>query len=410
MYVPLLAFALGLMFARTLFMARILSVREFGEFSQALLISSTFCMLACLGLQLMLQRDMPIMIVRGRRVASIVALVQCVIVAVACLLLALATFGFFDSVAGFGRLTLIAGILHGCSQQVFLVATVESRSSGQPVRYAFQNLLRGGLLLLGGVIVAKIWGGALHVVLTECILSATLSASILTNSVRALGIGSSAVVRLAIGRLASIRWHSALALLVVNSVGFVVINSDRWLASQVLDSVRFSAYAFAWTLLMVGQAFQVVINASVFPFLARTFASAGSAAAFRVSFRLSAALLLSCMAMVLPAAFVGRMAIEHWFPGYTAAITLVPLFAFIAAVRIADFWSSYLVIVGRELILVGLNVGSIVFSIAIWILYLTLSDGWRLDLWHVAVLAALLSVSNYVIGAFAAWRFRTGVP
>jgi hypothetical protein len=65
-YIPFLTLAMAFMFARVVLMVRILNVLEFGRYSEGLLISSTFCMLACLGLQTMLQRDMPVMLVRSR--------------------------------------------------------------------------------------------------------------------------------------------------------------------------------------------------------------------------------------------------------------------------------------------------------------------------------------------------------
>ena len=195
-----------------------------------------------------------------------------------------------------------------------------------------------------------------------------------------------------------------MALLLVTSIGFVAINLDRWIAAQSLEKLRFSSYAFAWTLLMVGQALQVVVNASVFPFLARTFAASGIRASYGVALRLSCVLLLLGAIMFGPSALVGKYAIANWFPTYKDATPLVSIFVFVAAIRLADFWSSFLVIAGRERLLVGLNVLAVVVSLLVWSLYARPWAVSSMDLWDIGVLAALLSTFNYLLSAAASLR------
>lgn len=79
-YVPILLLAMSIMMARTLLMARLLSLEAFGEFSFGLLVSSSFNMLNCLGLQIILQRDLPIMILRHHEKSGAILLSQCLIV------------------------------------------------------------------------------------------------------------------------------------------------------------------------------------------------------------------------------------------------------------------------------------------------------------------------------------------
>jgi len=55
-YLPVLASAMALMMARIMAAARLLDVPSFATYSTGLLLSTTFCMLACLGLQSLLQR------------------------------------------------------------------------------------------------------------------------------------------------------------------------------------------------------------------------------------------------------------------------------------------------------------------------------------------------------------------
>ena len=83
-YAPVLTLAMGLMFVRSLVMARLLDVEAFGQYSAGILVSATFCMLGCLGLQSMLQREWPVHLVRGRERSGPVRAAQCHLVATAC--------------------------------------------------------------------------------------------------------------------------------------------------------------------------------------------------------------------------------------------------------------------------------------------------------------------------------------
>ena len=83
-YVPLLGAAMGLMLARLLIMARMFDVPAFATYASGLLVSGSFSMLACLGLQSQLQRGLPVMIVRRRERAGAVLLAQCTFVASGC--------------------------------------------------------------------------------------------------------------------------------------------------------------------------------------------------------------------------------------------------------------------------------------------------------------------------------------
>lgn len=137
-YAPVLGLAMGLMMVRTLVMAKLLSVPSFAQYSGGLLVSSTFCMLGCLGLQSLLQREMPVQIVWHRERAAVVLLMQCLIVTTGCAIIGLLLVAAGFSVAGLTSNFLAIGIFHGLSQQVFLIATVESRSRGESLYFARQ--------------------------------------------------------------------------------------------------------------------------------------------------------------------------------------------------------------------------------------------------------------------------------
>src|SRR5690349_14433188 len=107
-YAPLLAAAMALMMGRLLILARLLRVEEFGALSGALLVSGTFCMLGCLGLQSMLQRDWPVFIVHKRERRGLVLAAQCNLTAMAAAAIAVLIASVAPSLVGMSGAVLIA--------------------------------------------------------------------------------------------------------------------------------------------------------------------------------------------------------------------------------------------------------------------------------------------------------------
>ena len=403
-YAPVLALSMGLMLVRLLIMARLLSLPDFAVYSAVLLVSSSFCMLACMGLQSLLQRDLPMMIVRQRERAGGVLLMQCTLVAAACAAVGAAvvvTGGV--SLAGLSPTLLMVALIHGLSQQLFLIATIDSRSRNQPLRFARQNLDRALAVLAAGGVIAALGGQAALVLATEAVISLALAAWLLRQQFHAIPLRFVTALRLAWRRLPTTRWRSALALLAVASLGFLVINADRWLAAQWLPASAFAQYAFAWLLLMVAQSVQVVINASLYPMLARRYAIEGGLHAFGMSARASLGLLAGGALLAVPLWTLLDLAIARWFPAYGEARSLLPVFLVIAVLRVSNFWSSYLVVVGREGRLLILNLMSAGAAAATWWLLAPPSAG-ELRADQIALLALLLSASGYAVVALAAWH------
>lgn len=403
-YAPVLAFAMGLMLLRTLMMARILDAQGFAHFSLGLLGSSTFCMLACLGLQLMLQRDMPVMIVRGRERPALVLVAQCILVAWVCCMAALLAIAVGVPLLGMPTSLAAIGMLHGLSQQVFLVATVESRSRGEPLRFSLQNLLRAAAVVVFGVVAALSTKSAFWVLTIEAVTSLVLAQRILTTIFRRQGVGASGIYRIALTQLPRLHWRSAMTLLLVTVLTFTAMNVDRWAAAGKLDLHDFGQYAFAWTILMVAQSVQALINASVYPALARRFATDGRGAAFHVCAMASAAMLLGAALMCLPFWYLLSFGIRHWFPDYIAALGVLPLFLVVAVLRVSDFWSSYLIILGLEARLLLIIVAACVCGAGSWALTTSPWSGSGTSIGQLALLPVLLATYSYAAVALAAWR------
>lgn len=404
-YPPILGFALGLMMARMLIMARLLDVQQFAEFSAGALVSSTFGMLGCLGLQSLLQREWPVNIVRGQECRGLTRAAQCNLVAAGCAAVCLLAALGGRPVAGIPPHLFAIGTLHGLSQQLFLIATVESRSRGDALRYARENLARAVGALVLGALVAIISRSAVWTLLTEASVSMTLSARLFERSVVLGRARAASVYLLAVRTLSRVNWRSALTLLAVSGIGFVLLSADRWVAADRLDFTSFAHYSFAWIVLLVAQALQLLINASAYPLLARRYATDGRLGALRVSASLSGVALLLGIVCVAPAWAILAWGIPRWFPAYADTMQLVPLFLAVAVLRVSDFWSSYLLIIGREGRMLAMNAGVAATGLGIWA---ALVQPWRASIGQrdVALLAVVMAVCGYLAAAGFAWRER----
>jgi len=405
-YAPLLALAMGLMMLRLLVMARVLDVPAFGEFSGGLLVSATFCMLGCLGLQSLLQREWPVNLVRGQELRPLVRAAQCMLVALACGAVGLSGAAAGLSLAGMPPALIAAGLVHGVAQQFFLVSTVESRSRGDVLRFAAQNFARAAAALLLSVLVALWTASATAVLLFDALVTMAMALGYWARALARARLGARAVWQLALRRLRHVRWRSALTLMVIMTAGFVLLNVDRWVASARFDVADFAQYSFAWVVLSMAQSVQVVINASIYPLVARRFAEHGHKVAYGVCLRAAAAILLGGALVAVPLAYLLDLAVTRWYPNYTGARTLLPLFIAVAVLRVSDFWSSFLLITGREAQLLRLNLATAGLGLLVWCAITRPWDGAPATLQQVGWLAAVLSVLAYAAVASASWRSR----
>lgn len=405
-YAPLLAVAMGLMMLRILVMARLLDVHAFAEFSGGILVSSSFCMIGCLGLQSMLQREWPVNLVRRQELRGLVRAAQCNLVALGCSLLGLLGAAFGMSLAGTTPALLSVGLLHGMSQQLFLVATVESRSRGDVLRFAFQNLVRA-VAAFALSVAAALWSGSAELVLAiDALITMALSLGFFQRALGHGRFGAMDVYQLAMRRLRVVRWNSALTMMLIMVVGFGLLNADRWVASDQLGVEGFAHYSFAWIVLSIAQSAQAVTNASIYPLLARRFAEYGRAVAFGVCLRLSAFMLVAGAMVTIPLCLVLGYGVHRWYPHYSDVQALIPLFLAIAVLRVSDFWSSFLLIAGLEGLLLKLNLCAMAFGLMAWLALVQPWSAGPTTLQQVGWLAALLSLGAFLATASASWRAR----
>lgn len=390
-YMPIMTTAMALLMVKPVLMARFFLPEEFAAYSSGLLISSTFCMFGCLGLYNELQRDMPAKLYAGLERKAFVLLLQAILVAAVCFVLL--GLGGFSSVeiAGLGGIGLTVGVFHGFSQQLFLLSTVESKSRGETLRFSYQLVLRAVLVITIAVFVGWKTDSAVATLLTEALISLLLSMAIVVRMVSRFSLV--VLMRLAVRQLSRINWLNALTLMGVAIVTFMLMNLDRWLAGVLMPARDFAIYAFAWVVLMAAQAAQAMVNASVFPALARENAASGRGRSFRLAGLISLLTLVAGVILAWPLCKLINGGISIYFPEYMKATAVVAIFYLGGVLRFSNFFSGFLIVVGQERSLLVINVATLLAGVAVWFAVFGLAGFSRLVL--LAWFSLFLMVLNY---------------
>jgi len=392
-YMPIMAVAMVLLMLKPVLMARFFVPEEFAAYSAGLLISSTFCMLGCLGLQSELQRSMPVSFYADREREAFVLLMQACLVAVGCFLL----LGFAGlsplQVAGLGGGGLTIGLFHGLSQQLFLLSTVESRSRGETLRYSYQLIWRAMFIVLVAVVVGWETDSAVLTLLAEAVVSTVLAFGILFRSMTSARV--MLLARLATRQFARIKWTSALTLMGVTVVTFALINLDRWLAGTIMTPRDFAVYAFAWVILTAAQSAQAMINASVFPALAKKYAQSGAVGSFKFAGAISLLFLVAGGVLAWPLCSLIGVGVTIYFPDYVRATGIITIFYFAGLLRFSNFFSSFLIVIGRERILLIMNMATLIVGVTGW--FAVFGDRGFADLTLLACFTLCLTLLNYLM-------------
>lgn len=402
-YVPILAMAMALMLGRMLVVARLLPVEGFATYSLGLLISSSFCMLGCLGLQSLLQRDLPIMIVRRRERAGAVLSMQCVLVAVvSAFTLVIISLSFFPVILGTNSRISAIALIHGLSQQLFTIATVDSRSRNRPIIYANQNLIRAILLAFISPMAIGLGGDAFTALALEASCTLAVSCLLFYRNLNSIAFAAKDAMIVAYRSLRRVNWKSAVALLAISGITFVASNLDRWIAAQQLQDPSFGVYSFAWTIFIVAQAMQLIINASAYPLVARKYANDGAKSAFRFCARLSLSLLIASLFLSVFSYPIIVLIIEGFYSSYVNSLIIIPIFVIAACLRVSDFWTSYSIVTGREAQLLKATAITVLVVFIIWMVSLGIFEA-GIDIFSISCLALMLAIGSYLTSILVAW-------
>jgi O-antigen/teichoic acid export membrane protein len=406
-YMPVLGVAMALMMLRLIWLANWLPMNDFASLAFGMLLSTGLGILGALGLQPMLQRDLPGMLVHGQEAQGRRLLLQTCVVAGGCFLLVLPFALLRPLSSGYSAPVWAAGLLHGLAQQFFLIATTDSRSRGDPLRFALDNLYRAVAALAVAWPIAVTTGSAPLVLAAEALVSFALSALTMRRALRRSGPGLLTSLREAVAGMGQIPWRSAGLLLAVSLLGHGLLNLDRWVAGAWLDKPQFAQYAFVAIGLMIAQSVQSLLNAAVFPLVARRRATQGTPAAHRIAHRLSLASLVVGALLAPIVVLVAQQVVSIWLPQYLPALPLAWPLCALAVLRLADFYSTFLVVSQRERALTYVN--SAIFAtagVAVWVLT-RYGATWQLDpLWQVSLLALGLGSVQYLAVGTMSWRLR----
>jgi len=402
-YVPILGLGMALTMVRVLVYARILSNQAFAELNLVLIISTISMTFVGFGLFSDLQRKMPIDLQRHAVALAVARLVLAIAgtLAVASvglpLVLAAAASGLLAPIAG------PIGIVHGLSQQLFLAATTESRSARETLRYSTQSLVRALLIIGLAVPVAMASGSAVMALATEALLNFAAAGLIILRTTSRYNIRREEVLRQLSGLWKQVN-TSAMAYLVLFS--FVVAassNVDRWLAAKFLPTTEFAYYSFAAIITMMAYSTQALLNAAIYPAIAGRLAISPESA-FRMSAKSSCAMLACGLIACLPGIPLAKWIISSHFPDYLDALPLITAMAISGAFRLANFWTSFLIIAEMQRLALVANLAAMLLPLAGWSLVSTPSTV------SIAYLALAVSVCSFLFSMFGTFYARSSSP
>lgn len=401
-YIPILATAMGLMFMRLLLMAHFLSVEQFAQLNLVLISSSAVTMLVCCGLLLELQRKLPALLFQGGFRSAAVLSAQTYVGAIMSGAPGFMVAAIGITISGYTPLIIVAGSLHGISQLIYSAATTESRSNGDTVRFAWQNLLRALMVNVVSLLGAVVFDSALAIIAAETVATTIISLSISRVLFKKSALSLLSAIRIGARRAHRLNYLSLLALLLLGLSSFISLSIDRWLASIYLPAYSFSIFSFAWMALLLSAQIQSLINASIFPFLARRYSERGAKRTFFLSSLLAAFFLAGSLLAVLPTFYLLEFLIPLYFPQYVGAIPLLPYLLIAACFRLADFWSTFLIVSGSETSALMVNTLATVLTVMVWAAYLHGHTLTPTDIAKISVSVATVShISLFVASVYA---------
>jgi len=401
-YTPLLAIAAAISLVRIVVYARLLPVEQFGITSQILLLSGFFGLFGNLGTQLIAHREMPVLFQREQPREAVGVMARSIYVTVTLGMLCLA-FGFVGARPfELSRFDFALSVIHGVLVQLFTTVVIESKSRLAMMRYTRDMTVRATLMIVMGGGAAYVgWGGE-GVIEAEILATLVVLPSLTWTVLKRAHVPLCDLFAMLRTTVADVPWGPALILLAGSLVGFLSFNLDRWIAASTLDRREFAQYSFAWITLLGAQSLQFLLNAGIFPLLARRTMGGALLSGLRLAGAISIATLCLGLLGVASAILLVPMAVSAWLPQYQSALPLILPLGAAAVFRISDFWASYLIASHREMRLFKVQAAILVVVTMIWVAVAAATGYSDMGL-SLAWLAFALAFATHLGNAIAAW-------
>ena len=400
-YIPILGISMLFMLARSVLQAKTLGIEEFANYSISILISSSFCVLGALGLQSIIQRELPVYLKHGRLYRSLKLIMLSVIITI--LLMCIFGFSAFVSYTAVARdqeysvEVFLYGLVHGGMQQVFLILTVFSRSQLRMYRFSWEYLSRSLLVVFMGLLVSYFLNSGVLAILAEALATLVVSVFI---ACRVFGGYAAKVKKIFIISLLGFKkvpWSESLGLMVLMIVSFLSVNIDRWSAFFLLQKKEVALYSFFLIIVAAAQSFQSIVNSGVYPYLARS----PEARVKNFSHILKLALLVFFLGFLfyIPFEYLLNYIVFKFFYEYSEMLGLLPIIYLLALIKASDFWSSYLLVLKCERYLTVVSASSILlFLILNLAVSMVVGDVNKLYILSLSALISALVAYIFLIG------------
>jgi O-antigen/teichoic acid export membrane protein len=347
-FFPLIALANFLMFFRLLALAKIFNLSDFGQFSMGMLIANSFCLFGGVGFYQLLQQKLPRLHISKKKKEALILTNQAIVSTLSIFIIVVLIIFAFAGKLRYEPLFLLISAFAGLSQQLFLVFTLQSRSANDSLGYSLEILIRNFSVTITIVMLAIFFQSPVLCILTDAILTFVIGFIIFFKNYNFFSLN---YFFLSIKLLKNVEWKKIIYLFMLSAFGFFIANADRWIAGIYFDKQKFGLYSFGFLILTISQSVQAIINVVTFPSISNIYQIYGAKKAFIYTKKI-AILAITIAACFLPFFFfLANFMIGRFYPSFFSVKYVIALFMIVSLFKISDFWSSFLIISGKEKIL-----------------------------------------------------------
>jgi len=387
---------MGLLLTKVLVIAKMTDFEGFAKYSMCLLISSSFCMLVSFGLQIKLQCEWPIFIIEGRERRGLILSLQNYYISLALFIILVLAANISNIFLLLNLLLIQIALFNGLANQWFLIATTESRSRHNSLKYSVQHLYRSIAVFVFGVGSVYFYNSPLLAIFGESLVTIILTAFYFAETIKNSNNQCNKLFIIAFRGIKSIVWRSPISQMIATLAGYLVINMDKWIAAYFLDIKEFAKYSYVSIILSVALSVQAIISSSFFPLIAKKLKLFSTAYAFKYTLKVSFIVISFGILSIPVIYFTFTSFTKLWYPDYDDTKYILLFFIFISILRVSDFWSGYILLVGKAEALIIINAISIIIGLAyFYVMYLFFDIKNQINL--VVSMALITGLAHYTI-------------